>query len=76
MIAIIVQSFSAVEDISFVRLLNHMCPNYQISYKKYIKDNILQDMYMKVRKKIQEDISSATHLSLTSDAWAASSANM
>jgi hypothetical protein len=66
MIAIDLQPFSVVEDIGFIRLLNHMCPNYQIPSRKYIKENIVQDIYMKVRNKIQEDITSATHLSLTS----------
>ena len=61
MVAIELQSFSAVEDIELIRLLNHMCSNYQITSQKYIKENIEQDRYIKVSNKIQEDITSATH---------------
>ena len=76
MIPVDLQPFSVVEDLGFTRLLNHISPNYQIPSRKYIKENIVQDIYVKVRNKIQEEINTATYLSLASDGWTASSANV
>ena len=52
MIAIDQQSFSIVEDIGFIRLLNHVCPNYQIPSRKYIDANIdrIYTWYVKLDK--------------------------
>ena len=76
MIAIDLQPFSVIEDTGFIRLINHLCPNYKLSSRKYIKEKIIQDIYVKVRSKIQAEINIATHLSFTSDGWTASTANI
>ncbi len=75
MIAVDLQPFSILEDIGFQRLMNHTCPNYQIPSRKFIKENIVQDIYTSVRNKIQEEINLAMHISFTSDGWSASTGN-
>ena len=75
MIAVDLQPFSVVEDLGFNRLLNNMCPNYRVTSRKYIKDNIVTDIHHKVKNMIQEEINNATFMSFTSDGWTASTAN-
>ena len=67
MIATDLQPFSIVEDIGFIRLLKAICPNYEMPSRKFIKENIVQNLYEKVLKKIQLEINSAPYISFTSD---------
>lgn len=76
MIAIDLEPFSIVEDLGFIRLINHLSPSYQISTRKYLKENIVQEIYEKVKRVIEEEINVARHLSLTSDGWTVNSANI
>lgn len=75
MIVLDLQPFSIVEDTGFRGLLNYAFPHYQIPSRKYIKENIVQDMYESARNKIQEEIDTAKHLSFTSDGWTATTSN-
>ena len=70
MIAVDIQPFSIVEDIGFQRLLNHLCPNYCIPSRKYIKNSVFQNIYNKVRQKVQKEINDASYISFTTDGWA------
>lgn len=73
MIAIDLQPFSVVEDLGFIRLMKHICPNYQLPSRKYIKENIVIDIYEKIKAKIKTNISEANYISLTSDGWTSAS---
>lgn len=75
MIAVDLQPFSIVEDLGFQRLMNHSCPNYQIPFRKFIRENIVQDINTSVRNKIQEEIKLAMYISFTTDGWSASTGN-
>jgi hypothetical protein len=70
MIAVDVQPFSIVEDIGFLRLINHICPNYCIPSRKYIKNCVFQNIYNKVKQNIQKEINDASYISFTTDGWA------
>ena len=56
--------------------MNHLCPNYKIPSRKYVKDQILQDIYNNVKEKIQNEINSAKFISFTSDGWTANTSNI
>ena len=49
MIAADLQQFSIVEDIRFIRSI---CPNNEMPSRKFIKENIVENLYEKVLKKI------------------------
>ena len=55
MLAVDIQSFSIVEDLGFQRLLHHICPNYCIPRRKYIKNPVFQNIYNKVRQKLEKE---------------------
>ena len=69
MIAVDIQPFSIVEDLRFQRLLHHICPNYCIPSRKYIKNPVFQNIYNKLRQKIQNELSDASSISFTNDGW-------
>ena len=69
MIGVDIQPFSIVEDLRFQRLLHHICPNYCIPSRKYIKNPVFQNIYNKVRQKIQNELSDASSISFTTDGW-------
>ena len=69
MIAFDIQPYSRVEDLGFQRLLHHICPNYCIPSRKYIKNPVFQNIYNKVRQKIQNELSDASSISFTTDGW-------
>lgn len=75
MIAVDLQPFSIAEDIGFIGLINHVCPNYVIPSRKYLKETIVNNIYECVRNKIQDQINAAEYLSFTSDGWTADTAN-
>ena len=75
MIAVDLQPFSLVEDLGFIRLMNYICPNYKIPSRKYLKEQIVKDIYVSVKNKIQEEINSATYLSFMPNCWTATIAN-
>ena len=62
MIAVDIQAFSIVKDLRFQRLLHHICPNYCIPSRKYIKNPVFQIIYNKVRQKIQNEQSDASSI--------------
>ena len=51
MMLVDIQHFSIVEDLGFQRLLHHICLNYCISSRKYIKNPAFQIIHDKVRQK-------------------------
>ena len=69
------QLISVVDDIGFIRLVNEMCPNYNIPSQRFIKDKIITDMYTKMKGNIQNDIQQAKFISFTGDGWAESKSN-
>ena len=64
-----IQPFSVVEDLRFQRLLHHICPNYCIPSRKYMKNLVFQNIYNKVRQKIQKELSDALSILFTTDGW-------
>lgn len=75
MIAVDLQPYSMTSDIGFQRLVKVICPNYNIPSRKYITENIIPDIFQKVKTKIKTYIQNASHISLTTDIWTASTNN-
>ena len=69
MIAVDIQPFAIVEDLGFQRLLHHICPIYCIPSRKYIKIPVFQNIYNKVRQKIQNHLTDVLSISFTTDGW-------
>ncbi|XP_029657343.1 zinc finger BED domain-containing protein 4-like [Octopus sinensis] len=75
MIAVNLLPYSFVGDIGFIRLLNHIIPNYCIPSRKYFSENIILEIFKNVKATITNDIDSIKFLSLTIDIWTATTAN-
>lgn len=63
------QPFSVVEDIGFRRLMDKAEPRYTLIDRKKLSATVIPGMYFAVRSKIKLMISTAKHISFTSDAW-------
>ena len=63
------QPFSVVEDIGFRRLMDKAEPRYTLIDRKKLSATVIPGMYFAVRSKIKSMISTAKHISFTSDAW-------
>jgi hypothetical protein len=60
---------SVVENEGFQFLLETFDPRYQIPSCTHLSEEICPMIYNKVRSTIQEEISNAQHIALTSDTW-------
>lgn len=69
MIALEDLPFSFVECLGFVRLINHVCPLYNLKSRQYFTSFICEKLYGKVKDKILELIKSFEKLALTTDIW-------
>lgn len=69
MIALEDLPFSFVESAGFVRLVNHLCPSYNIKSRQYFTSFICEELYGKVSKKVLELLKSFEKMSFTSDIW-------
>lgn len=60
-------SFSTNEG--FKRLMNQVAPQYNLPGRNYFSETIIPDIYNRLVKVVKEKLSSAEHISLTSDIW-------
>jgi hypothetical protein len=63
MIAVDIQPYSLTSDIGFQKLIAKLCPNYRIPSIKYFTGNIILDIFMKVKAKIQISLDEISNLS-------------
>lgn len=75
MIAVDIQPYSVTSDIGFNRLIAKLCPNYKIPSRKYFTENIIPDIFTKVKTKIQASLDEISNISLTTDIWTANTNN-
>lgn len=73
MIAIDNQPLSIVSDIGFQRMMQKAEPRYQIPSRNYFSDNVIPDIYSKVKNIISSQIDMAEAISITSDIWTSGS---
>ena len=76
MMALDIQPYSIVEDLGFRKLIEEMCPNYQIPSRSYFSENIVPQIYNNLFNSIKSNISAASYISLTTDIWTANSSNV
>jgi len=69
MIALDGLPFDFVENVGFWRLMAHMDQRYQVPSAKYFRTQLLPCTYGAVQQNVQEIISGANHVSLTTDTW-------
>ncbi|CAG4983764.1 unnamed protein product [Colias eurytheme] len=69
MIALEDLPFSFVECLGFVRLINQVCPSYNLKTRQYFTSFICEKLYGKVKDKILELIKSFEKLAFTTDIW-------
>nr|XP_047127635.1 zinc finger BED domain-containing protein 4-like [Hydra vulgaris] len=74
--ALDIQPYSIVKDLGFRKLIEELCPNYQIPSRRYFGENIIPQIYNKLYSSIKSNISAAIHISLTTDIWTANSSNV
>ena len=69
MIALDNEPFTVVNHIGFNRLMKLLESHYQLPSDKYFSETLIPEMYQKVYLKVKEGISSASHISITTDVW-------
>ena len=55
--------------IGFNRLMKLLEPRYQLPSDKYFSETLIPEMYQKVYLKVKDSVSSASHVSITTDVW-------
>ncbi|XP_065667566.1 zinc finger BED domain-containing protein 4-like [Hydra vulgaris] len=76
MMALDIQSYTIVEDLGFRKLIEEICPNYQIPSRSYFSENIVPQTYGNLFNSIKSNISSVSYISLTTDIWTSNSLNV
>ena len=69
MIALDNEPFTVVNHIGFKQLMKLLEPRYQLPSDKYFSETLIPEMYQKVYLKVKENVSSASHISITTDVW-------
>lgn len=69
------QPYSIVENTGFMRLLYSIVPQYHIPSRKYFTDNVVPDIYNKIRDKISTKLINTKWISFTSDIWTCTNTN-
>lgn len=63
------QPFSMAADDGFISLMAHLLPQYIIPSRKFFVENVLPDLYEKVRKNVAVEVAKADHVSFIYDIW-------
>lgn len=63
------QPYSIVHNEGFKRLMLHAFPLYTIPSRTYFTNNIIPDIYSRLRNKITLSLQKAEYISFTSDIW-------
>jgi len=69
MIAIDLQPYSIVENVGFQRYSRHLEPRYALPSRRQLSENILPDMYVKLKDSVKKSIVKAKKVSFTTDIW-------
>lgn len=76
MIATDNQPISILENQGFNRLLHLLKPKYKLPRRKYMSEVVIPAIYEKVKKLINNEISKAKAVSITTDMWTCSNNNV
>jgi hypothetical protein len=69
------QLFVMVEDLGFVRLMNHIAPRYHIPDRRYFSGTVIPNLVAKAEAAVSKCLNEADHVSFTSDIWTCSHNN-
>ena len=69
MIAVDLQPYSIVEDVGFQRYSRHLEPRFALPSRRQLSENILPDMYVKLKESVKKSIAKAEKISFTTDIW-------
>ena len=61
--------FQTVENDSFKKLLNDLCPYYDLPSRKYLVDNILSGINLEMSDNLKKVLEKSEYISNTSDIW-------
>ena len=69
MIALDNEPFTIVGHTGLIRLMKLVELHYQLPSDKYFSETLIPEMYHKVCSKVKDGITSASHVSITTDVW-------
>ena len=69
MIAVDLQPYAIVENEGFRRYSNHLEPRYSLLSRRLLSEQIIPDIYTKVKDKLTASLSNAGKISFTTDTW-------
>ncbi|CAF3790922.1 unnamed protein product, partial [Rotaria socialis] len=75
MIALDIQPYSIVEDIGFRKLIQDICPNYEIPSRTYFSQKVVPGIYDNVFQSVKAHLDTANYISLTTDIWTSNNSN-
>ncbi|XP_046753087.1 zinc finger BED domain-containing protein 4-like [Diprion similis] len=75
MIALDAEPFALVEREGFGRLIRHLAPQYPLPSRTYFSQNVMPNIYEKLRSTIQQTLTRAAYISFTTDIWTATANN-
>lgn len=69
------QPFVMVEDLGFVRLMNHVAPRYHIPDQRHFSGTVIPNLVTKTEAAVSKLLKEVDHVSFTSDIWTCSHNN-
>jgi len=69
MIAVDLQPYAVVENECFRRYSNHLEPRYALPSRRMLSENIIPEMYARVKTKLKISLKKAIGVSFTTDMW-------
>lgn len=69
------EPFDLVNNQGFQRTIKHLCPKYKMVSRPHISENVIPDMYCRVKEKIKDLLQELPHIVVTTDLWTSDSAS-
>ncbi|CAG5044280.1 unnamed protein product [Parnassius apollo] len=63
------EPFDLVNKLGFQHTIKQFCPKYKMVSRPHISENVIPDMYCRVRTKIMELLHELPHITITTDLW-------
>nr|CAI5836932.1 unnamed protein product [Callosobruchus analis] len=72
-ICIDMEPFDLVNKQGFQRTIKQLCPKYKMVSRPHISENVIPDMYCRVKNKVKNLLHELPHIIVTTDLWTAAS---
>lgn len=63
------EQFDIVNKQGFQRTIKQLCPKYKMVSRPHISENVIPDIYCRVKTKIKELLQELPHIIVTTDLW-------